>query len=336
MRVNIKGFGKDLKARGFAVIPCQYPDSIHKNIVLHVVASFPSEDPPNESPFDDSDTESLHVPDESDTFLMAIEGHNQLPRALRTIFWSSKRVPYLSFRPQLASQPELEERLLQPFHQLRRVSKVIIKGTHRKNTAKNIGKVMQKGGHTAKDILEDLKDALGTYLRPEVYTDDCVQVMNLEWTLALLCDHFCENWGSFSFEDNKHHSEMRVTTFRLAEEIARAKFQLRQYAVVVTYTRYALGMMRSGIPDSEKITLLLMQAEAFDHLGMENEVSASLLGAGLIAPSNRDIQQKLSEREERLDSDPAKSSIAYDHYTQVENQICRRDKILQFDPRDYE
>lgn len=62
----------------------------------------------------------------------------------------------------------------------------------------------------------------------------------------------------------------------------------------------------------------------------------SLLGAGRIAPSNRDIQQKLSEREERLDSDPAKSGIAYDYYTRVENQVCRRDKILQFDPRDYE
>ena len=117
VRVDIKDFGKDFKARGFAVVPCEVPDSIHRNVVLHAVASFSPEDTPRESHFNDSDT-----------FLMAIEGHYQLPRALGTIFWSSERVLYLSLRPQLASQPELEEYLLRPFHQFRGVSKVIIKG----------------------------------------------------------------------------------------------------------------------------------------------------------------------------------------------------------------
>ncbi|CAD6577903.1 MAG: 3-isopropylmalate dehydrogenase [Alectoria sarmentosa] len=104
VRVDIKDFGKGLKAHGFAVVPCEVPDSIHRNVVLHAVASFPPEDTPREVPSNDSDT-----------FLMTIEGHDQLPRALGTIFWSSERVLYRSLRPQLASQPELEERLLRPF-----------------------------------------------------------------------------------------------------------------------------------------------------------------------------------------------------------------------------
>ena len=57
------------------------------------------------------------------------------------------------------------------------------------------------------------------------------------------------------------------------------KLQLCQYAVVVKYTNYALGMMRSMIPDSEKVPILLMQVDTFVHLGMDEKVSESLLEA---------------------------------------------------------
>lgn len=129
---------------------------------------------------------------------------------------------------------------------------------------------------------------------------------------------------------------MRDTAFRLAGDITHAKVQLCQYAVILKYTKYALGMMRSSIPDSEIVSILLTQAEAILRLGIDNEVSKSPLEAGWISPSNRDIQRQASELEERLASDPAKAGIAYDHYTRVEDLQCRRDKLLLCYPHYYE
>lgn len=77
-----------------------------------------------------------------------------------------------------------------------------------------------------------------------------------------------------------------------------------------------------------------MQAEAFVHLSMDEKVSESLLEAEWIAPSNRGIQRKTLELEERLTSDPAKADVAYDHHTRIEYMDCRREELLQYDPRD--
>lgn len=62
---------------------------------------------------------------------------------------------------------------------------------------------MQEKWYTAKEIIKDPKDALHFYLRPEIYSDNCVQVMHLERTLALLSDYSCEDLGSDSLRTTK-------------------------------------------------------------------------------------------------------------------------------------
>lgn len=69
---------------------------------------------------------------------------------------------------------------------------------------------MQRKGYTAKEILKVLKDALDSYFRPEKSADNCRQVINLEWTLALVFDNFCEKRGSSDSDDDDSHRRIET------------------------------------------------------------------------------------------------------------------------------